>query len=112
MQKLASKSRTAHRAATVRSVQYGEALAQLASASGGSWFHNSNDFEGGLRSLIAVPEYRYLLQFAPDTRQDGTFHHLQIKVARKRTHVIARAGYFAETEAPASNERSPRRDAR
>jgi len=34
-----------------------DVMAELAAGTGGTYFHNSNDLEGGLRSLAAVPEY-------------------------------------------------------
>lgn len=37
------------------------AMAELANGTGGTFFHNSNDLEGGLRSLAAPPEYLYML---------------------------------------------------
>ena len=39
-----------------------DVLSGLADATGGSYFHNSNDIEGGLRRLSAAPEYVYLLR--------------------------------------------------
>jgi hypothetical protein len=32
-------------------------MAELAAATGGTYFHNSNDLEGGFRRLTAAPEY-------------------------------------------------------
>ena len=38
--------------------------AELAAGTGGTYFHRSNDLEGGLRPLAAVPEYVYLLEMS------------------------------------------------
>jgi VWFA-related protein len=72
-------------------------LAQLAAGTGGRYFRNSNDFDGGLKSLIAPPQYRYVMRFSANaTKQDGTFHKIKVKVKDKHVTVHARAGYFAE----------------
>ncbi|HEY1924439.1 MAG TPA: VWA domain-containing protein [Candidatus Acidoferrum sp.] len=73
-----------------------EVLSGLADATGGSYFHNSNDLEGGLRRLSAAPEYVYLLEFSlDDTRPDGQYHPLKVKVDRSHVQVQNRRGYFA-----------------
>jgi hypothetical protein len=38
-------------------VAYGDIMAQLTAGTGGNYFHDSNDFEGGLNSLSVPPEY-------------------------------------------------------
>jgi VWFA-related protein len=71
-------------------------MAELADGTGGSFFHNSNDLVSGFRSLTLAPEFLYLLEFSPkDVRQDGTYHSLNVKVARDGVRVRARRGYFA-----------------
>jgi VWFA-related protein len=73
-----------------------DVLSGLADATGGSYFHNSNDVEGGLRRLSAAPEYVYLLEFSlDDTKPDGQYHPLKVKVARDHVQVQNRRGYFA-----------------
>src|SRR5579872_2911787 len=39
-------------------------MAGLADATGGTFVHNTNDLESGLRRLSAAPEYVYLLEFS------------------------------------------------
>ena len=39
-------------------------MAELAYGTGGSYFHNSNDLEGGFKRLTTAPEYLYLLEFS------------------------------------------------
>jgi VWFA-related protein len=73
-----------------------DVLSGLADATGGSYFHNSNDIEGGLRRLSAAPEYVYLLEFSlDDTKPDGQYHALKVKVDRDHVQVQNRRGYFA-----------------
>jgi len=72
------------------------ALAELADGSGGNYFHNSNDLQGGFRQLAAPPQYRYLLQFSLDgVKLDGKYHRLRVKVNRDGLRMQARQGYFA-----------------
>ena len=79
----------------------GAILDELASATGGTYFHDSNDLEGGFQSVTRAPECTYLLEFSPhDARPDGSFHRLSVKVNRKGAKVRARSGYFSEKPAP------------
>lgn len=73
-----------------------EVMAGLADASGGTFFHNSNDIEGGLKRLAAAPEYVYLLEFSLDqVKPDGKYHALKVKVDRNDLKLQARRGYVA-----------------
>jgi VWFA-related protein len=70
-------------------------MAELANGTGGTYFHNSNDLEGGLRRLSSTPEYLYLLEFYPhDSKQNGSYHRLKVKLSRAGLKVQARRGYF------------------
>jgi len=72
-------------------------LAELTEGTGGSFFHNSNDLDAGLKRVSDAPEYFYVLGFAPQNlKLDGTFHRL--KVALKEPNKLAlqaRRGYYA-----------------
>jgi len=72
-------------------------LAELAEGTGGSFFHNNNDLDAGMKRVSDAPEYFYVLGFAPQNlKLDGTFHRL--KVALKdpnRLALQARRGYYA-----------------
>jgi VWFA-related protein len=75
-------------------------MAELAAATGGTYFHNSNDLEGGFRRLTAAPEYLYLLEFsAENVKQNGSYHRLRVKMSAKLNSdgltVQSRKGYFA-----------------
>ena len=71
-------------------------LGELADGTGGKYFHNSNDLEGGLHELMEGPEYLYVLEFSlHDIKNDGAYHTLSVKVDRPDVHLQARHGYFA-----------------
>lgn len=70
-------------------------MAELADATGGTYFHNSNDLDAGLKALTAVPECIYVLELSlADVKQNGSYHRLKVKVDREGTQLQARRGYF------------------
>lgn len=71
-------------------------LADFANATGGTFFHNSNDLLGGL-NMAAPPEICYVLGFSPsDLKPDGRYHVLDVNLSGKRKlSVQARRGYYA-----------------
>lgn len=81
-----------------------DVMAEFADGTGGTYFHDSNDLEGGFQRLAAAPEYLYLLEFSlENVKQDGTYHQLKVKVDQAGLKLQARRGYFAAK--PAKNER-------
>ena len=74
-----------------------EVLAELANATGGTFFHNSNDLEAGFNRIAGTPEYIYVLGFSPQNmKYDGRFHSLQVRVkGPQRYDIQARSGYYA-----------------
>jgi len=90
-------------------------LAELADATGGTFFHNNNDLAEGFRRLAAVPEFSYLLGFAPqELKPDGHFHKLKVTLkGPARGAVQARKGYYAPRSAtdPAEQARQAIEDA-
>lgn len=81
-----------------------DVMAELADGTGGTYFHNSNDLEGGFKSLTQAPEYVYLLEFSLEkVKPDGTYHHLKVKVDKDGLKSQARRGYFAPQ--PARNKK-------
>ncbi len=73
-----------------------DVMAELADGTGGSYFHNSNDLEGGFKGLTQAPEYVYLLEFSLErVKPDGTYHHLKVKINNGGLKLQARRGYFA-----------------
>lgn len=72
-----------------------DVMAELAVGTGGTYIHNTNDLQAGLKALVSPPEYLYLLEFhARDLKRDNSYHRLKVKVDRKGLHVQARRGYF------------------
>ncbi len=73
-----------------------QVMAGLADGTGGTFFHNNNDLEGGLATLAAGPDYKYLLELSlQDVKQNRTYHSLKVEVDRKDVKIQARDGYFA-----------------
>jgi VWFA-related protein len=71
-------------------------MAELADGTGGKYFHNSNDLQGGFQILTEVPEYVYLLEMSlQNVKQDGAYHVLRVKVDQSGLSLQARRGYFA-----------------
>ena len=72
-------------------------LAEFADGTGGTFFHNRNDIDEGLRQAGAAPPITYLLGFSPQNlKLDGSLHTLKVSFAHKSNYSIqARHGYFA-----------------
>jgi len=82
-----------HRESMTRSE---DIMAELADGTGGTYFHNSNDLQGGFQALTLAPEYVYLLELSPaNLKPDGTYHHLKVKVDRDGVKLQTRRGYYA-----------------
>jgi len=73
-----------------------DVMSELADGTGGTFFHNNNDLENGLKSLAAAPEVVYLLAISvKDVKHDGSYHALKVQVRQKGLKTQARRGYFA-----------------
>jgi VWFA-related protein len=74
-----------------------DVLAELADGTGGTFFHNRNDVDEGLREAGAAPAMTYLLGFSPQNMKlDGSLHTLKVAFSHKTNYKIqARHGYFA-----------------
>jgi VWFA-related protein len=71
-----------------------DAMSELAEGTGGSFFHNSNALDTGLKGLTEAPEYVYVLDLSlDDVKPDGKYHRLKVKVDREGLRVEARRGY-------------------
>jgi VWFA-related protein len=80
-------------------------MAHAASATGGLFFHNSNDLAGGFAQLAAVPETTYLLAFHPDAEGAGKYHKLKVRLGEKNGYYIqARPGYFLPANVTSSTQ--------
>jgi VWFA-related protein len=77
-------------------------LGQLADGTGGTFFHNRNDIDEGMREAVAAPGLSYLLGFSPQNLKiDGKYHTLKVTLTSKNKFSIqARHGYFAPRTIP------------
>jgi len=83
-----------------------DVMSELADGTGGTFFHNSNDLEGGLQRLTVVPEWVYVLELSPTgVKQDGSYHPLKVKVKDEGLKVEARRGYFAIRPSSVKNKK-------
>jgi VWFA-related protein len=83
-------------ATAAQSVQ-DDVLQQFADGTGGTFFHNRNDVDEGLRQAGAAPALTYLLGFSPQNlKLDGSMHTLKVSLTHKTNYQIqTRHGYFA-----------------
>lgn len=73
-----------------------DVMSELADGTGGTYFHNNNNLENGLKTLAAAPEVVYLLAISLENiKHDGSYHSLKVKVDQKGLKTQARRGYFA-----------------
>jgi VWFA-related protein len=79
-----------------------EVMEELAHGTGGTFFHNRNDVDEGLRQAIAAPPLSYVLGFSPQNMKvDGRFHALKVTLTNKQKYAIqARNGYYAPKTVP------------
>jgi VWFA-related protein len=70
-----------------------DVLEELADGTGGTFYHNNNDLEAGLRTFLSDADYTYLLAFPTANTKRGVHHTLRIKVNVPGLTVQARRGY-------------------
>ncbi|HEY2461245.1 MAG TPA: VWA domain-containing protein [Candidatus Acidoferrum sp.] len=72
-------------------------LAVLADGTGGTFFHNRNDVDEGMREAVGAPAMSYLLAFSPENlKLDGRYHTLRVTLTGKQKVMLqARHGYYA-----------------
>lgn len=87
-----------------------EIMAVLAYSTGGTFFHNNNDMDEGLRRVADAPEWSYVLGFNPQNlKPDGKFHTLKVRVKlHEKYDVQARRGYYAPTHTVGQAEEAKR----
>ena len=83
-----------------------EILDQLAAGTGGTYFHNRNDLDEGLRQAVAAPPISYVLGFSPQNlKLNGSYHTLKVSLTSKQKFSVqARRGYFAPRKAQDPSE--------
>jgi VWFA-related protein len=74
-----------------------EILGTLAYGTGGTYFHDRNDLDQGLKQAVAAPAISYLLAFSPQNLKiDGRYHALKVVLTGKQKFAVqARNGYYA-----------------
>ncbi len=83
-------------AATADLALEAEGAASLAESSGGFSVRNRNDLAAGLGRIARESQGYYLLSYMPrDTRRNGRFRRISVRVQRPDVHVRARRGYYA-----------------
>jgi VWFA-related protein len=86
-----------------------ESLRELAVATDGQALLNTNNLDGALKRMMADVSLYYLLgYYSTNTKLDGGFRRLTVRVKRPGVQVRARPGYLAPTEAEAASARVDR----
>ncbi|MEI9981395.1 MAG: VWA domain-containing protein [Edaphobacter sp.] len=76
-----------------------EVLATLSSDTGGKAFFDSNDFAPAFQQVQHDTEAYYILGFhSTDTRRDGSYRHLTVKLNRADAKIEYRPGYYAPAD--------------
>jgi VWFA-related protein len=85
-------------------------MEELADATGGRYFHNSNDLKAGFAQIAAAPEFVYVLGFSPQNlKLDGAYHALKVTLKMPRgLDLQARRGYYAPKHLPNPEEDAKR----
>jgi VWFA-related protein len=83
----------------------GSVLAQLAKATGGIYFHDSNDLVKGFREIVDDRSEVYIIAYTRQNAADGKFHQITVTVnaaGLKPGNLIVRskAGYWADPAHP------------
>jgi VWFA-related protein len=87
---------TAQRTMDIVALSEGDTLAEMAAATGGTFFHDSNDLTKGLkRALADGREYYTLAYVSTNPNLDGKFRAIRIEVRDRRAVVNAKRGYWA-----------------
>jgi VWFA-related protein len=83
-------------------------LSDFANGTGGTFFHNSNDLDKGLKMAGAAPEVSYMLGFSPQNQKmDGRYHTIKVTLTVKQKYSIqARRGYYAPRKVDDPNEQA------
>jgi VWFA-related protein len=79
-----------------------QVMQQLAYGTGGTFFHNRNDVDEGLRQAVAAPPLSYVLGFSPQNmKYDGRLHTLKVTLTNKQKYSLqTRNGYYAPKTIP------------
>jgi len=69
-------------------------LQKTASATGGKYFGNINDYEKHMEKIQTITGSYYVLGYYVDDTWDGKYHHIKVEVNRPGCKVYAQKGYF------------------
>jgi VWFA-related protein len=74
----------------------GSTLSEIAAATGGTSFQNSNDLLSGLQRAFADGRQYYMLAYVPGSANpDGKFHAISVRLRDQKLVVKAKRGYWA-----------------
>ena len=74
----------------------GNTLAEIAEATGGTAFHDSNDLLGGLQRAFADGRDYYTIAYVSgNANLDGKFRAITVQVRDRKVVVNAKRGYWA-----------------
>jgi VWFA-related protein len=101
---LISINRTQYEIAANTAQEY--VLRDLTDGTGGTYYHNSNDYDAGFQRIASTPEFYYVLGFSPQNlKLDGRFHNIKVVVKDPpKLSVQARKGYYAPKHAADPSE--------
>jgi VWFA-related protein len=89
-----------------------ETMLLFADNTGGKAIYAVNDLVAAMHTVMEDDQITYTLGFYPsDQNQDGTYHTLGVKVAKKGVDVRHREGYYASDESVAKVNPGNRREA-
>jgi VWFA-related protein len=82
-----------------------DGLYALAAETGGTLFYNHNDLNLGLQRVLDANETYYVLAYEPpESRRDGRFHKIEVRIAgRPELKVRTRSGYYSPDETAEKN---------
>ncbi len=94
--------------ALLDTAQASEGAESLASDTGGFTVKNTNDLAAAIGRIASETQSYYLIGYNPtNTKQDGRFRKIQVKVPRKGTNVRARKGYYAPLDGKSGRPSKP-----
>jgi VWFA-related protein len=77
----------------------GNSLAEIAEATGGIFIHDTNDLLAGMRRVLADGRDYYTLSYvSKDSKMDGKFRAITIRLRDSKLVVRAKRGYWATEE--------------
>jgi VWFA-related protein len=92
--------------ADVRAIRT-EALNKLAADTGGKAFYNTNDLAGAMARAIDDGAHYYTLVYSPaNTKMDGSYRRIEVKLTEGRYDLAYRHGYFADDKVAAEPKQS------